>query len=109
MKFKIPDTPEELFRQGGESLNKLNKWFPTIMFASIILFIALTSFYSVAQDEVGVIRQFGKYSRTTPPGLHWKLPFGIEKLNLVKVTYVFKQEFGFRTLAPLAIGGGQHH
>lgn len=98
MKFRIPDTPEELFRQGGQNFSRLNKWLPTLIFIFLICFIALTSFYSVNQGEVGVIRRFGKYYTTTQPGLHWKLPFNIDRLDIVPVERVFKEEFGFRTL-----------
>lgn len=102
MSFNIPDTPEELFRQGSKKFSKMqnnmNNKIPFILVIMIGLFFAATSFYSVEQDEVGVIRRFGKYSRTTEPGLHWKLPFNIEKLDKVKVKRVFKEEFGFRTL-----------
>ncbi len=100
MAFKIPDTPEELFRQGGQGFNDLGRWLPTIIFLLLILFFAGTSFYTIDQDEVGVIRRFGKYSNTTQPGLHWKLPFNIDKLDKVKVKRVFKEEFGFRTTSP---------
>lgn len=100
MEFKIPDTPEELFRQGSHHMNRMNRWFPFFFFVFVIISVVLTSFYSVDQDEVGVIRRFGKYDRTTAPGLHWKLPLGIEQLNKVKVKRVFKEEFGFRTIQP---------
>jgi len=100
MSFKIPDTPEELFRQSGRGFSQMNKWLPYFLVVFILAFLALTSFYSVEQDEVGVIRRFGKYTRTTEPGLHWKLPFNIEKLDKVKVKRVFKEEFGFRTVQP---------
>lgn len=100
MAFKIPDTPEELFRQGRRNLNQLNQWLPSLVFFGGILFIALTSFYSVDQDEVGVIRRFGKYSRTEAPGLHWRLPFNMERVDKVPVTRVYKEEFGFRTVQP---------
>jgi membrane protease subunit HflK len=100
MAFKIPDTPEELFRQGGEHMARMNRWFPFIVFVSLVVLITLTSFYSVDQDEVGIIRRFGRYDRTTSPGLHWKLPFNIEQLDKVKVKRVFKEEFGFRTSQP---------
>ena len=66
----------------------------------LILILAGTSFYSVGADEVGVIQRFGRYTRTTEPGLHLKLPFGIEKATKVKVKSIFKNEFGFRTLRP---------
>jgi membrane protease subunit HflK len=52
----------------------------------------------VAVDEVGVIQRFGKYVRTAQPGLGFKLPRGLEKVTKVKVRYVFKEEFGLRTL-----------
>lgn len=98
MNFKVPDTPEELFRQGRERMSSLGKWMPSLIVLFLIGFFALTSFYSVDQGEVGVIRRFGKYSKTTPPGLHWKLPFNIDKLDKVKVERVYKEEFGFRTI-----------
>lgn len=98
MDFKIPDTPEELFRQGQKHVSKLKKWIPAIVFVVLILGLATSSFYSVGPDEVGVIRRFGKYAKTTQPGLRWKLPFNIEKLNKVKVKRIYKEEFGFKTV-----------
>ncbi|CAI8043773.1 Protein HflK [Geodia barretti] len=41
---------------------------------------------------------FGKSVRQAEPGLHFKLPFGIERAINVPVRKVFKEEFGFRTL-----------
>lgn len=68
-------------------------------FAVVLLFSsASTLFYEVGPDEVGVVQQFGKYTRTTNPGLHMKLPFGIESVKNIKVTHVFKEEFGFQTV-----------
>ena len=98
MEFKIPDTPEELFRQGSKKISSLNKGLPLILLLLALGMAALTSFYTVETDEVGVIRRFGKYQRTTQPGLHWKMPLGLEKLDKVKVRRNFKEEFGFRTL-----------
>lgn len=100
MGFKIPDTPEELFRQSGEQISYFGKWVPTLIILFLLAFFALTSFYSIDQGEVGIIRRFGKYLETTPPGLHWKLPFNIDRLDKVKIERVFKEEFGFRTLEP---------
>ncbi|MBE9522255.1 MAG: FtsH protease activity modulator HflK [Proteobacteria bacterium] len=47
-----------------------------------------------------MIQRFGKYIRTTPPGLGFKLPWGIEKLTKVPVRLVKKEEFGLRTIRP---------
>ena len=98
MAFKIPDTPEELFRQSSQGFYHVNRWVPTGIILAAALALFLSSFYQVGTDEVGVIRRFGKYIRTTQPGLHLKLPFNIEHLDLVKVRRVFKEEFGFRTV-----------
>ncbi|RKU11288.1 FtsH protease activity modulator HflK [Candidatus Poribacteria bacterium] len=57
-----------------------------------------TSFYTVEADEIAVVLMFGKFVRETEPGLHFKLPYGIEKAISVPVRKVFKEEFGFRTL-----------
>lgn len=67
--------------------------------AAAIAVIALlsTTLYQVAPDEVGVVRRFGKYARTTLPGLRAKLPFGMETVVKVRIRHIFKEEFGFRT------------
>ncbi len=57
------------------------------------------SFYKIAPSEVGVILRFGKYNRTTEPGLHLKIPY-VESLTKVNVRQIQKQEFGFRTRNP---------
>ena len=64
----------------------------------LLLLVALgvyTSIYVVDTDEVGVVQRFGKYTKTTQPGLNFKLPFGIETARLVKVRRILKEEFGF--------------
>ena len=66
----------------------------------LALWLILSAFYTVDADEVGVIQRFGKFTRTTNPGLHFKLPFSMETLTKVKVQRVFKEEFGFRTTDP---------
>jgi membrane protease subunit HflK len=63
-----------------------------------ILFLLFTSYYQVEPEEVGVIQRFGAYVRTTEPGPHLKLPFGIETVRKVPVQRQLKMEFGFRTV-----------
>jgi membrane protease subunit HflK len=63
------------------------------------LFFVITSFYIVDQAEEAVITRFGKYKETIGPGLHFKMPFGIDKTYLVNVKNVQTQQFGFRTLS----------
>jgi len=68
---------------------------PIIIIIIIILFFATSTFYTVKQDEVGVVQRFGKYVRTTQPGLQFKMPAGIEKVTKVNVKQVRTEEFGF--------------
>jgi len=93
------DKPEDLFKK-PPNLNNLNKAAMPIIGLMIVLVSLLTSFYMVGPNELGVVRRFGKYVRSTDPGLHFKLPFNIERVNNVKVDYIFKEEFGFRTVSP---------
>lgn len=59
--------------------------------------ILITGLYVVDADEIAVVQRFGKYNRQATPGLHFKLPDGIESRTNVKVAKVFTEEFGFRT------------
>ncbi len=68
-----------------------------IIVIAALLILALTSVYTVATNEVGVVQRFGRYTRTTQPGLNFKLPFGIEKVTKVPVQKVFKMEFDERS------------
>ena len=89
-------------RFGDEEIKipKLNKHFIFSFFIiALILILTLSSIYTVKTDEVGVIKRFGKYLNTTMPGLHFKLPFGIDTIIKVKGSnYIFPVEFGYRTI-----------
>jgi membrane protease subunit HflK len=63
------------------------------------LLLLATTFYSVQPEAVGVVLRFGRYVRTTEPGLHVKAPFA-EQVIKVPVQRQLKQEFGFRTDDP---------
>jgi len=91
--------PEEFIKKAGKKFENYKGFIPLIVVGVILLAGLFSSFYSVGPDEVGVIRLFGKYVRTTNPGLHLKFPF-VERVNKVKVKYIFKEEFGFRTTKP---------
>jgi membrane protease subunit HflK len=51
----------------------------------------------VPSDSVAVVQRFGKYLEDLPPGLHFKLPLGIDTATIVPVKRQLKQEFGFTT------------
>ncbi len=92
----------EGFEEIKASAQKISKISPRKFIAGVIvlavIIIIFTGFYTIDPEEVGVIQRFGRYVSTTEPGLHFKIPFGIDFLTKVKVKHVFKEEFGFRTL-----------
>ncbi len=71
-----------------------------IVVAVFILILLAGSIYQISLEEIGLILRFGKFVRTTDPGLHLKFPLGIEKLIKVPVQRQLKMEFGFRTTRP---------
>jgi membrane protease subunit HflK len=58
---------------------------------------ALSSFFTVSPESVAVVQRFGKYTYTAPPGLHFKLPYGVDTATIVPVRRQLKLEFGFGT------------
>jgi membrane protease subunit HflK len=70
---------------------------PLVLLLVVLAALIASSVYTVAVDEVGVVQRFGKYVRTTQPGLKFKLPAGVEKVTKVKVRRIYKEEFGFRS------------
>jgi len=57
----------------------------------------LSTVYTVQPEEKAVILRFGRYVATTSPGLHFKLPFGIDQAIKVPTERVLQEEFGFRS------------
>lgn len=71
----------------------------TVVRLAIIAVIVLagisSSFYTVSADAQAVLLRFGKPNGITGPGLHYKLPFGIDRAIIVEVERQMKQEFGY--------------
>jgi membrane protease subunit HflK len=65
----------------------------------VALFFFWSSWFTVQPEETGIVQRFGKVVRTADPGLHFKWPYGVERVRRVPTASVLKEEFGFRTLA----------
>ena len=71
-----------------------------IVTATVVVGVALvswTSFYTVPAESQGVVLRFGKLLKTVEPGLHWKLPLGIDSKEVIPTRRQLKLEFGFGT------------
>jgi membrane protease subunit HflK len=88
------DRLKQILPSGGPSA--------VIVFAILVLAAlgAWTAYYTVPSDSVAVVQRFGKYLKDVPPGLHFKLPLGIDAATIVPVKRQLKQEFGFLCPSP---------
>ncbi len=71
-----------------------------ILFSVLGIFLAvgvLTCFYTVDDKQQAVVTTFGKVTDITDPGLHFKLPFGIQKARKVDINVYQKIELGYRS------------
>ncbi|UXI04525.1 FtsH protease activity modulator HflK [Photobacterium sp. TY1-4] len=66
----------------------------------LVVIVAISSWqavYTVPSDSVAVIQRFGQFRYEIPPGIHLKLPLGVDMATIVPVKRQLKQEFGFST------------
>jgi len=73
---------------------------PLLIVIFLVVIGGYNSMYEVDTEETGVVLRFGEFSRFVDPGLHFKIPFGVDQIYLVQTGRVLKEEFGFRTVAP---------
>src|SRR5438046_6420497 len=55
----------------------------------------MTGIFTVAADEQAVIRRFGRVAARLGPGLHYRLPWPVHRVDIVKTTAVMKTGVGF--------------
>lgn len=72
----------------------------TILVGLIVFILLWSSWYTVQPEETAVVQRFGRVVRTAGPGLHFKIPYGVETYQPIPTTRVLKEEFGFRTRVP---------
>ncbi|MEM7201046.1 MAG: FtsH protease activity modulator HflK [Planctomycetota bacterium] len=63
----------------------------------LVAIAAWSSVFTVPAESEGVVLRFGRFTKTVPPGLHFKMPLGIDRVAVVPVRRQLKQEFGFGT------------
>lgn len=65
--------------------------------ALFVLLAIATTFYTVDNQKEGVVLRLGRYVDTAPPGLHTKMPFGIDRVHMVETGVSSTEEFGYRS------------
>ncbi len=95
-----PPDLDKILRNGGSNLKQLIPAGGGLVIPALILILlvgAWTAYYTVPSDSVAVVQRFGQYLKEVQPGLHFKLPLGIDVASIVPVKRQLKQEFGFTT------------
>ncbi len=68
-----------------------------IAVALLLIVLVWTSYYTVQAESEAVVLRFGKFLKTVEPGLHFKLPLGIDVVSVLPTRRQLKLEFGFVT------------
>lgn len=92
--------PRGLEEDLAELYKKLPGKLPILLIPLVIIGVwgLLSSFYTVQPEEQAVVKRFGAVVDITDPGLHFKVPFGVDTIERVASARVLKQEFGFRSV-----------
>lgn len=61
----------------------------------LLLGYAGTGVFTVAPDEQAVVRRFGRVTARFGPGMHYRLPWPVDQVNILKTTTVMKTGVGF--------------
>jgi len=67
------------------------------LIGALAIYLGISSYYTVSAESVGVVQRFGHYHFVVEPGLHFKIPFGVDNVIQVPVKRQLKEEFGFGT------------
>jgi membrane protease subunit HflK len=117
-----PPDLEEIIRQGQERLKSIfggggggggsgsgipNRMVWLVGVVAIAALFAYNSFYQVEPNERGVVLQFGEYSHTTGPGLHYLL-WPVQKVETVAVLNENQINFGEEQGENLILAGDQN-
>jgi len=109
---RAPPNIDDIIRKAQGSIGKI---FPggrgsqkPIYVGILILLIlwGLSGLYRVLPDEQGVVLRFGKFVKTTQPGLNYHIPFPVESVLTPKVTKVNRIDVGFRSASDTGRSSG---
>ena len=97
MDTKDPEYYAEQFKKRTGALG--NRPIAAVLALLLLATLAWSTWFTIQPEETGVVQRFGAVNRTVGPGLHFKLPIGIEHVQPVPTERVLKEEFGFATAA----------
>ncbi len=77
------------------NFGKIKRYILWGVLALFLIVTVSTCWYTVDEQERAVVTTFGKVTDTAEAGMHFKLPFGIQKVERVEVNVYQKIEIGY--------------
>ena len=95
----MTDRRQEVLRNGVASPHVVatTKWRNWIGLLGLIVLVAYfaSGFYLVNADEHAVVRRFGAIEARVGPGMHYRMPWPVDRVDVLKTTSVMKIGVGF--------------
>ncbi len=84
-------------KSSGGTPKKIGRIITICLVALVLVIASFTCFYTVDDKQQAVVTTFGKVTDVTDAGVHFKLPFGIQRVHKVDVNVYQKIELGYRS------------
>src|SRR5207245_4576200 len=78
----------------GLRLRRRAAWVGGLLALAVVGYL-LSGIFTVAADEQAVNRRFGRVAARLGPGIHYRLPWPVDRVDVVKTTSVMKTGVGF--------------
>jgi modulator of FtsH protease HflK len=88
------EQPAAASRRSGLSFGARRYWLALLGAVTVAGYLS-TGFYAVNADEHAVVRRFGAIDARVGPGIHYRLPWPVDRVDVVKSTSVMKIGVGF--------------
>ncbi len=82
-------------KQNGTDPARIRRYILLGVAVVLALVLVFTGYYTVDDKQQAVVTTFGKVTGITNPGLHFKIPFGIQQVHKVDVNVYQKIELGY--------------
>ena len=96
-----PEEPKSPLKK-KPNFRKAGRYTILVLVLLLLAATAMTCFYTVDDKQQAVVTTFGKVTDITDAGVHFMLPFGIQRVHKVDVNVYQKIELGYTT----ELGGG---
>jgi modulator of FtsH protease HflK len=97
MSESLPEPAQQeasALRRARASLGVRRHWIALVLAVAAAGYLS-TGFYAVNADEHAVVRRFGAIDARVGPGIHYRLPWPVDRVDVVKATSVMKIGVGF--------------